>query len=577
MPYRNNRSWLAKSIGPLLFLQSLALIGFFAAHSLPHVVRKLGSGLHPTVVATTEVARILVATCLVMTARGINLRRRRAWFTATFLEIVLIATSLVHPILFLLRHQVSRHAFIGDLLAAHLFTQLLLLILLIRYRNDFKTVTDPVTRKKASLFFIRNLALAFTFGLALVYFDSKSFVVTVDFKHALEITFKGLFGISSSVMYKTSQAQERLEFFLGGLGFLLLASSLAQFLKPAQRTTTLSLENSVKVRQLLATTPDSDSLSYFSLRDNKTVIWSKNNKAAIPYSIVNGVMITTGDPVGDRESWPSAINEFMNEAQRHAWIPAIYGCSEPAGEIWVRETGFIALEIGDEAIVDVNDFTIDGATMKNVRQTLNRINRLGYTTKTSFVRDLDSSLRSELGHQMQSWRKSATERGFSMALGRFCNAEDPDCVITWAENDGRIVAVLQFVPWGRDSLSLDVMRRSPDAETGVNELMIQATIAFAKAHGFKRISLNFASFRSIFERGKKLGAGPITRMNHKILVFLSRFFQMESLYRFNAKFAPLWEPRFAIFPGIRNLARVGYAILKIEAVIPKPKWSQPKI
>jgi lysyl-tRNA synthetase class 2 len=164
-----------------------------------------------------------------------------------------------------------------------------------------------------------------------------------------------------------------------------------------------------------------------------------------------------------------------------------------------------------------------------------------------------------------------------MALGRFCNAEDPDCVITWAENDGRIVAVLQFVPWGRDSLSLDVMRRSPDAETGVNELMIQATIAFAKAHGFKRISLNFASFRSIFERGKKLGAGPITRMNHKILVFLSRFFQMESLYRFNAKFAPLWEPRFAIFPGIRNLARVGYAILKIEAVIPKPKWSQPKI
>jgi lysyl-tRNA synthetase class 2 len=44
---------------------------------------------------------------------------------------------------------------------------------------------------------------------------------------------------------------------------------------------------------------------------------------------------------------------------------------------------------------------------------------------------------------------------------------------------------------------------------------------------------------------------------------------MESLYRFNAKFAPLWEPRFAIFPGIRNLARVGYAILKIEAFIPE--------
>jgi lysyl-tRNA synthetase class 2 len=161
------------------------------------------------------------------------------------------------------------------------------------------------------------------------------------------------------------------------------------------------------------------------------------------------------------------------------------------------------------------------------------------------------------------------ERGFSMALGRFCDLRDPDCIITWAECNGEILALLQFVPWNKNGLSLDLMRRSPDAETGVNELMICATLEYARTHEVEQISLNFASFRSIFEKGKKLGAGPITRINHRILIFLSRFFQMESLYRFNAKFRPTWEPRYVVFPGISHLGRVGIAILTIESFIPK--------
>jgi lysyl-tRNA synthetase class 2 len=169
---------------------------------------------------------------------------------------------------------------------------------------------------------------------------------------------------------------------------------------------------------------------------------------------------------------------------------------------------------------------------------------------------------------MQSWRKTDTERGFSMALGRFCDPMDPDCLVVWAEKSGQIMAIFQFVPWGSNSYSLDLMRRSPEADTGVSELLIIEAIEVAKQNNYSEISLNFASFRSIFERGKKLGAGPVTRANHKLLLFLSRFFQMESLYRFNAKFSPRWEPRFIVFPGLGNLVRVGYAVLRIEAFIP---------
>ena len=115
------------------------------------------------------------------------------------------------------------------------------------------------------------------------------------------------------------------------------------------------------------------------------------------------------------------------------------------------------------------------------------------------------------------------------------------------------------------------MRRSKDAISGVNELLISATIEYARSQGISRLSLNFATFRSIFEKGERLGAGPITRFNHKVLILMSRFVQMESLYRFNAKFQPVWEPRYILFPSIGHLGRVAIAILRIESFLPNKR------
>jgi lysyl-tRNA synthetase class 2 len=112
------------------------------------------------------------------------------------------------------------------------------------------------------------------------------------------------------------------------------------------------------------------------------------------------------------------------------------------------------------------------------------------------------------------------------------------------------------------------MRRAQDSASGVNELMISETIKYAQSNSISKISLNFATFRSIFEKGERLGAGPITRFNHKVLIILSRFVQMESLYRFNAKFQPVWEPRYILFPSIGHLGRVAIAILRVESFLP---------
>jgi lysyl-tRNA synthetase class 2 len=282
-------------------------------------------------------------------------------------------------------------------------------------------------------------------------------------------------------------------------------------------------------------------------------------------------MLASGDPIGDAEAWPGAIHAFLDEAARHAWVPAVMGCGELGAEIWCREGQLTALELGDEAIVEVADFSLQGRSMRNVRQMVARVCRQGYVADIRRVADIDRDEIDRIVARADSWRGSPTERGFSMALGRVGGAEDGQCVVATATENGVLCGLLHFVPWGSDGLSLDLMRRDRSAQPGVNDFLIVEAIKAAQALGVKRISLNFAVFRAALERGERIGAGPVLRIWRRFLIFISRWFQIESLYKFNAKFCPAWEPRFFVFPGPGDAVRVGVAALEAEAFLVWPK------
>jgi lysyl-tRNA synthetase class 2 len=230
------------------------------------------------------------------------------------------------------------------------------------------------------------------------------------------------------------------------------------------------------------------------------------------------------------------------------------------------------LEIGDEAVVEVEDFTLEGRAMRGVRQAVARVERAGFTASVRRVGAMTGEEREQVRVAAASWRGAQTERGFSMALGRFGEPGDEECVLVTAEQDGRLRALLHFVPWGGDGLSLDLMRRDREAENGLNEFLIVSALKEAPRLGVRRLSLNFAVFRQALESGERLGAGPVLRAWRGVLVFASRWFQIESLYRFNAKFRPVWEPRYVCFPSSRDLPRVALAALEAEAFLVWPRW-----
>jgi len=544
------RSRIPAVVGTLTYLVGFLDIASGMAPGMRIRLHRV-TDLLPGVIAAASAATVVSGILLLLLAHGLRRRKRRAWRAA----LILLASSI------------SLHAVKLELLAAGM--SLAVLLALIAYRSEFRALGDPRTRWRAVRVFLVLVGASLVAGALTVTLLARQVVGgPPSFGNVIAEVLSGLVGLEGPLRFRDERAADVVGAVLLGLGLMTALASSYLALRPPEPRPQLTDTDEAAMRSLL--TRDPDSLGYFNLRRDKSVIWSDSGKAAIAYRVVSGVMLASGDPLGDSEAWPGAVTNFLAEAERHAWTPAVIGCSEQAGKIWCRMTGFSALELGDEAVVEVAAFSLEGREMRNVRQMVKRIGRAGYTTEVLRADSISEAQRERALVDAESWRGTETERGFSMALGRLVDPVDPECVFVVARQDGVMRAFLQFVPWGADGMSLDVMRRDRTADAGVNELLIVDAVMSCSELGIKRVSLNFAAFRSTFERGERLGAGPFVRLWRTVLLFASRWFQIESLYRFNAKFQPTWVPRYVVYPATRDLPRIAIAAFEAEAFLTWP-------
>ncbi|WP_044573068.1 bifunctional lysylphosphatidylglycerol synthetase/lysine--tRNA ligase LysX [Saccharopolyspora spinosa] len=360
-------------------------------------------------------------------------------------------------------------------------------------------------------------------------------------------------------------------FVLGLFGAAALFTALFLLLRAQRLAAALRPDEEQQVRRLLAEHGERDSLGYFATRRDKAVLFSDSGKAAITYRVVAGVCLASGDPLGDPEAWRPAIDKWLAMCREYTWTPAVMGVSEPGATAYSR-AGMKILQLGDEAVLHIAEFGLDGRDMRPVRQAVNRVQRAGHTARVRRHREVPEAEMAEIARLAEAWRDTESERGFSMALGRLGDPQDGDCVLVEAQTDrGEPVALLSLVPWGHNGLSLDVMRRDRNADNGVVEFMVSLLAQAAPRLGVERISLNFAMFRAAFEEGARIGAGPVLRAWRGLLLFFSRWWQLESLYRSNVKYLPHWFPRYVAFAERRDLARVGIASAVAEGFLPTPR------
>jgi lysylphosphatidylglycerol synthetase-like protein (DUF2156 family) len=326
-----------------------------------------------------------------------------------------------------------------------------------------------------------------------------------------------------------------------------------------------------------------DTLSYFALRgDKRYFIWGDT---VVAYAVIGGVCLVSPDPIGPADQRAPAWSAYRDYASAHGWDVAVLGACEEWLPLY-RSTGMRAVYVGDEGIVDVDAFHLDGGHMKGLRQAVNRIDRYGYRVQFYDPAGIGETLRTQLHRVMTQSRRGKAERGFSMTLGRAFDPADEGLLLAVAfDRADQAVAFCQFVPASDvNGYSLDLMRRDKgDHPNGLVDFVVVRTIQHLREAGCTGLGLNFATLRGVMA-GER-GGGMWKRVQRWLLYRLSDDLQIESLWRFNAKYDPAWMPRYAVFADPEQVLSTAVAIARAESFselplrgrffTPKPAPPQP--
>ena len=537
---------------PLLVALGVAVAGLLGVLDgiLPQHGHTFVDSIAPTGAHT--VTRSLVAPvgfALVVVARGLARRKRRAWQLAAAL---LAGFALLH---------VLRGFTVGAALA------LLLALVVVARREQFDAPAEPASER-------RILARAFlVFGAVLLYGGAALWVNRLmadqpfTLRFALRETTRAALGLS--LRGSSHLAGEFGEWFPKSVFLVSLAGAawlLASWLAPWRYRLRQEARERELARALVASW-GVDTLAPFVLRGDKSYFFSEDETAFLAYKVVGGIAVVSGDPIGPATRYDELLERFIEFAHERDWRVAVLGASGRCLELY-RAHGLHALYHGDEAVLDVDSFSLEGRAIRKVRQSVARLERAGYRAEVLHPRDVGPELRRELEAVAREWRGAEPQRGFVMALDALFRLEDEDALfVVGFDQDGHAAGFLHFALCPQASaLSLSSMPRLRTTPNGFNEWLVCEAVAWARKHRFERISLNFAPFAALLAPEAELSA--LQRVERRALLALKGHFQLDNLLLFNRKFGPAWQPRFVVYERRRDLPRVGIAALAAEAYLP---------
>jgi lysyl-tRNA synthetase class 2 len=316
--------------------------------------------LPPEVPAAARVGAIAFGVALIWLSRSLRRRRRRAWQLAIA---VVIASAVAHLAKGL------------DFEEATL--SLALLVALVRFRGRFTAPGDP--RSVPPLLGLAAAALA---GVAL----------------------------TVGVELRGHELPDRVADLIAAAGLLAAFAALHLWLRPLSHTVAQTVGERKLARELVYAY-GRDSLSFFALRDDKTYFFSPSRRAFLAYRVVAGAALVSGDPVGDEQEFDALIAEFRRVVHAQGWRLAIVGASSSSLALY-RRLGMRSISMGSEAVLRPASFSLEGRSIRKVRQSVARLTKAGYTFRVVSAERAD---RRAIDAVSAEWLGTSVERGFSTA------------------------------------------------------------------------------------------------------------------------------------------------------------------
>ena len=302
---------------------------------------------------------------------------------------------------------------------------------------------------------------------------------------------------------------------------------------------------------------------FFKQWPDKSLFFSRGDRSFIAYRVANDFALTLGDPVGPEEDLPAAIEQFIDMCRRRGWRVGFHQVRGNHLHLY-KNLGFRGLRIGDEAVVDLDRFSLDGSAMKEARNTVARVERAGYRVRV-FDSPIDEHLLDQLQRVSDQWLKLPGHRERRVTLGSFSRDYVRRTRVYAALNAaGDVVAFLNLVPsYDANLATVDLMRRGSDNTNGLMDYVFAMAFLDSKARGCCRFSLGLAPLAEFDEDEQPSVEEKLVQWG---LRRMPNLFRADSLRRFKAKYASEWEPRYEVYRNRWDLPRLALALRSVTEI-----------
>jgi phosphatidylglycerol lysyltransferase len=479
---------------------------------------------------------------LVITSINIYKRKRRAYLLTIMLSILSFGFHLLKGL------NIEEASF-----------SLLILMILYLVRHTFRVKSSLPNLRRGILRLAVVLVLAILYGVAGFWFlDPQQFGTNFHFQEAIRQTFLflGLIG-NSELIPRTHYARWFLDsLYLTSIGAIIY--SLWALFRPVRYIYhTLPLER-VRAKQIVEKYGRHD-LDFFKFWSDKSFFFLENSFLAYRVGINTAVVLA--DPVGPLDEIERIIAAFQSYCEENDWKLIFHQTLPDYLEIY-EKLGFTKIKIGDDAIVDLTNFTLEGRANKEQRHYLNKFEKLGVQV-TRYPPPVPNEVLTKTKGVSDEWLRIGGHRERGFTLGCFEETYLRNTTIVAAiDAQENMLAFVNLIPSYRPGeATIDLMRRREQAPGGIMDYLFVKVFLLCQEKGFTRFSLGMAPM-SGFKEGEPATAEE--KAIHSFMRHLNFLFSFKGLYEFKAKYASSWEPRYVVLRSILDLPRHALAITAVS-------------
>ena len=484
---------------------------------------------------------LLIGFILLVTSAYLIRGQRNAWLLAMAMTVLSLLGHVFHAL-----------DYEEAILSASVVLILAASVKQYRLRSDRKLI--QLGFLSVSLVFFAVLLFGF---VGFYFLDKKHFGFSFTVIQSLQVSAENFLLIAhDDLVPKTRFGQEfiRLMQALGFFAWSFLAFVVVKPIFNKKKQLPQSHERARAILEQYGTSP----VDYFKIYPDKLLFFSDRFDSFIAYRIANGFAIVLEEPVCAEENKIPALQEFDEHCRKMSLRTAFYRVDESSMSYFTYLKKRKLL-IGQEAVLELASFTLEGRDKKSLRNGLNSLQKKGYVT-TVVKAPLSADLVNEMKAVSDEWLKGYEKKELVFSQGMFVAEEIAmhDVIIVRDEFQ-KLKAFLNIIPnFAPEEFTYDLIRKTTDAPGGCMDALIIELITYAKQHGAKYLNLGLVPMAGIEQPDN-----TAEQLMHYAYVKLKRFRHYAGLRHFKEKYASAWHNKYLVYDNDFDLLQLPVALNKV--------------